>query len=127
MVANNVALEDLETALLAGVADNLGDEAAVRLLVAHGTWLTRPDFRQYIGHDDDSPGLAWVYFGGALDDEMPATASDHRILRLAAELAGWDTGVPLAELLARLDRHETFLVFDALAHALGLVRADLHL
>ena len=48
----------------------------------------------------------------------PLSSSEARILRLAAELAGVDTGVPLGDLLSGLDDGNARLVLDAIAHAL---------
>src|SRR4029450_3522616 len=47
-------------------------------------------------------------------------ARETRMLRLAAELAGHDTGQPLADLLANLDDRNARIVADAIAHALRL-------
>jgi hypothetical protein len=121
----DVSLEDLEAALRAKAAGCVRDEAAIELLIAHGTWLARNDFRECIWPDAVPPGFppetAWVDFATALEYEMPATASDHKMLRLAAELAGCDSDIALGDLLDDLDQRETSLVLDALAHALGLV------
>jgi hypothetical protein len=125
MCDHNVSLEDLESALRAEASGCVKDEAAVELLIAHGTWLARNDFRECIWHEAIPPGFppetAWIDFATALEYEMPATASDHKVLRLAAELAGWDSDIPLGDLLTDLDERETSLALDALAHALGLV------
>ena len=125
MCDHDVSLEDLEAALRAEAAGCVRDEAAVDLIIAHGTWLIRNDFRQCIWHEAIPPGFppdtAWIDFATALEYEMPATASDHKILRLAAELVGWDSGIPLGDLLANLDERETSLALDAVAHALELV------
>ncbi|MDA8265041.1 MAG: hypothetical protein M0T79_06805 [Actinomycetota bacterium] len=125
MLDHDVSLEDLEAALRAGAAGWVRDEAAVDLLIAHGAWLTRNDFRECVGHDAIPPGFppetAWIDFATAINEEMPAPPNDYKILCLAAELAGDDTGVPIGALLADLDASETSLVLDAVAHALGLV------
>ena len=122
-IAHHVPIEDLEAALIEGAPAPLGAEAAVELLIAHGSWLARDDFRRHIDlvTDDIRVTTARIYYGDALKDDLPATASDHKILRLAAELVGRDSGIPLGDLLDDLDEHEKFLVLDAIAHALGLV------
>ena len=101
------------------------DEAAVELLISHGTWLGRRDFLaacvEY-DHDGHDP-VVWVdwhavpaFVGGA-----PCSTSEARILRLAAELSGIDTGCPLADLLCGLDDRNSTLVVDAIAHSLRVV------
>ena len=50
--------------------------------------------------------------------ERRCRRSEARILRLAAELAEIDTGVPLDDLLAGLDDTNARLVLDAITHAL---------
>jgi len=124
MLPHDVSIEDLEAALLAGANGALGAEAAARLLIAHGAWLARDDFRRHVFTLDAEPGSAWVDFPGALDDDLLATASDHRILHLAAELAGCDSDLALGDLLDDLDEREKFLALDAIAHALGLVAVE---
>jgi hypothetical protein len=99
-------------------------EAAAQLLTGHRSWLTRPDFLAACvdyDHDGATP-VAWVQWSAvpAFVDQAPCSSSEARILRLAAELAGIDTGEPLAELLAGLDDHNSRLVADAIAHALRI-------
>ena len=53
-------------------------------------------------------------------DQAPLSSSEERVLRLAAELGGSNTGFALAELLAGLDDGNARLVLDAIAHALRL-------
>jgi hypothetical protein len=68
---------------------------------------------------------ATVAYARVLWDQLPSFAegaacsgSEDRILRLVAELAGHDTGVPLDELLLGLDATNSASVLDAIAHAL---------
>ena len=51
-------------------------------------------------------------------EQSPCSGSEGRILRLVAELAGHDTGIPLDELLSGLDHTNGASVLDAIAHAL---------
>jgi len=114
-------------------------EAATRLLVGHGTWLGRRDFLaacvdlwdtdgEFVygawrpGTDVDPDRIAaasviWEDIPG-FAEAAPCSGSEGRVLRLVAELAGYDTGVPLGELLSGLDDRNSRLVVDAVAHAL---------
>jgi hypothetical protein len=99
-------------------------EAATQLLCEHRSLLTRADFLaacvEY-DHDGTEP-VAWVVW----DDipgyvaRAPLSSSEEKILRIAAELGGRDTGVPLAELLTGLDDSNAQLVLDAIAHVVRL-------
>jgi hypothetical protein len=99
-------------------------EAAAQLLCEHGRWLTRSDFLAACvdcDHDGTTPA-AWVQWSAvpAFVDGAACSGSEGRILRLAAELAGVDTGVPLGELLTGLDDTNAKIVADAVAHAVRL-------
>ena len=124
MCDHDISLEDLEAALRAAAAGSVRDEAAVELIIAHGIWLTRDDFRERVRHDAVPPGFppeaAWIDFADGYE-EMPGSAQDYKILLLAAEIAGWDTGASRDFILSDLDQRETRLALDAVAHALGLV------
>ena len=99
-----------------------GTEAAAQLLCGHRSLLGRADFLAACvdyDHDGTTP-VAWITW-----DAIPAyvtraalSSSEANILRLVAELAGTDTGVPLDALLSGLDDGNARLVLDALAHAL---------
>jgi hypothetical protein len=114
--------DQLAALLRAWAAGYYADEAAAQLLTEHHTWLTRADFLaacvEY-DHDGTTPS-AWVVWEAvpAFLDRVGCSSSEARVLRLATELAGVDTGVPLAELLSSLDDRNSRLVVDAIAHAL---------
>jgi hypothetical protein len=98
------------------------DEAAVELLIGHGTWLDRRDFLAACvdyDHDGQDP-VVWVDWHAVPTflSCAPCAASEGRILRLAAELSGIDTGCSLSDLLCGLDNRNTTLVVDAIGHAL---------
>ena len=118
MIAHDVSIEELAAALLFGAQGLPGDEAS-DLLVSHGTYLARNDFRRFVDPVDES-GMIWVDFDGALDADLPGTKSEHRLLLLAAELHGRKTEYCLADLLTGHDRHAASLILLAVAHALGL-------
>jgi hypothetical protein len=104
-------------------AGSCGDEAAVELLIAHDTWLHRDDFVVACvdyDHDGTHP-VAWVDWHAVvpwIDDGTRCSASEARVLRLAAELAGVDSGQALLDLFTSLDDRNSQLVLDAIAHVL---------
>jgi hypothetical protein len=99
-------------------------EAAAQLICGHRSLLGRDDFRaaciQY-DHDGEEP-FAWIDWDAIPDyaTRAPLSSSEARILRLAAELAEVDTGVPLGDLLCGLDDHNARLVLNAIAHTITL-------
>jgi hypothetical protein len=116
---------DLAEALRAWAKGLYTSEAAVELLIVHGTWLRRGDFLDACtgpcegpdGQDDWS--MVWIDWSEVATFEGPSSSSEWRMRQIAAELAGTDTGVPLAELLSSLDDTNTGHVLDAIAHARG--------
>jgi hypothetical protein len=122
---DNLPLDELVALLRASVKGSRGGEAATELLVRYDRWLGRRDFRANCidaEHDLDTGRwfvrIEWDNVGGFLEDAV-FSSSEGRVLRLAAELAGVDSGLPLAELLGGLDNHNSRLVIDAIAHTLG--------
>lgn len=111
-------------------------EAATQLLIGHEMWLHRSDFLAacvWAGTADGEDGSPAEFDAQEIShvgvdwDRIPdfaATAScsgsEGRILRLVAELAGYDTATPLDELLSGLDHENGRLVVQAIAHALHL-------
>ncbi|MGH9209869.1 MAG: hypothetical protein ACRD2C_04215 [Acidimicrobiales bacterium] len=98
-------------------------EAAVGLLVEHGHWIERSDFQtECVGYDPDRRA-AWVDWPAVVEfvEMAPCSPVEDRLLRFAAELAGHDSGSPLADLLCGLDDRSARLVVDAVRHALGAV------
>jgi hypothetical protein len=98
------------------------DEAGVELLIGHAVFLHRPDFTsRFITTPGDSTGLAvidWPAAIAALDDDLPCSGSENRMLRLAASLAG-GTPVNLRDALTGLDGRNVQLVIKAILHASG--------
>ena len=119
MIAHDVSIEELAAALSFGAEGLPCDEAGIGLLVAHGTYLARNDFRRFVDPIGDSE-MAWVDFDGALGADLPGTKSERRLLLLAAELHGRKTGHSLATLLTGHSRHDASLILLSVAHALGL-------
>jgi hypothetical protein len=113
--------------LRAKAEGDYADEAATELLIAHGTWLGRGDFRaKLVDAVDDGWSrhgqvpMAFIDWSGVPDflHETPASSCEAGILRIAASIAGTDTG-PLSALTYSLDPTNTELVLQALAHAAG--------
>jgi hypothetical protein len=100
--------------------------AAVDLLIAHRTWLRRPDFRErflFTGTDFDTgevtTGIDWLMVVVALErGKLPCSGSETRILRIAASL-GKGIPVDLREALTELDMNNTTLVITAVSQATG--------
>lgn len=101
-------------------------EAAVGLLIAHGTWLDRAEFRRcavWVQWSRET-GLAWA----AIDweaaaqavHEVPASSSERAVLSIALSLADGEYSVDLANALSSLDERNTALVLEAIAHACGV-------
>jgi hypothetical protein len=116
-----LTLDKLTACLRVGARGAYATEAAVELLIAHGTWLRRADFRAACV-DDDGHTLAWIEWDTVVDflNDAPASTSEESMLLIAAELIGVDTGTPLGHLLTGLDAHNTRIVLDAIAHACAL-------
>jgi hypothetical protein len=81
--------------------------------------VARPDFVALIRVVEAGVGdghLAGVDWDGVIGTDLPAPADDTRIARLAGELAGWDSGRPLADLVVGLIETVTLLLLGAIAH-----------
>lgn len=98
-------------------------EAAVALLVEHGYWLGRSDFRAECVHVDREARTAWVDWPAAAGfaEHADCAAAQDRVLRFAAALAGQPVPHTMPELLSGLDDRSSRLVVDAVRHALGAV------
>jgi hypothetical protein len=101
------------------------DEAAIELLIGHGTFLDRDDFTRHITGEHGRPGGAahaaidWTAATTALDaGTLPCSGGERRIFRLAASLAA---GLPvnLRDALTGLDEHNLRLAISAFTHASG--------
>ena len=98
------------------------DEAGVELLIGHASFLHRADFTsRFISIPGDGAGLAvidWPAAITALDDSLPCSGGENRMLRPAASLAG---GIPLnlRDALTGIDGRGIQLVVQAVLHASG--------
>jgi hypothetical protein len=101
-------------------------EAAVELLIGHGSWLGREDFRGVaVEVDRDVVGGAvlavvdWEAAVAALDaGRLPCSSSQAQVLRLAVSLAE-GLAVDLRAALSGLDERNAALVAAAVLHAAG--------
>ncbi len=118
--------------LLAAAHGSYPDEAAARLLIAHGSWLRRADFReQFVTVDQAGGGAVRIDWPRAVREtaEWVIAPADRAILTIAASLAGYPnpesaaanrwTPIPLRWELANLDRRDTALVLAAISHTTG--------
>jgi hypothetical protein len=116
---------ELAVALRNSAAGSYQAEAAVELLIAHGSWLRRGDFRAQAiwadgGADEFVVGIDWGSAAELLHD-APASASERRILSIALALVeGQAHPVDLGDALSSLDGANTANVIHAVAHAAGL-------
>jgi hypothetical protein len=117
---------DLPTALRAHARGLDGSEAAIELLISNAYWLRRDDFLHHFVHTangliDGTPlaPIDWPEAIAALDrGQLPCSAGEARMLRLAASLA---EGIPvdLRDALTGLDSHNADLVSHAVIQATG--------
>ena len=109
-------------------------EAANELIINHGTWLARADFRRecvtavdqgmHRGQHVPMAAISWQRAARFLET-APASRSESNVLRLACSLAGVDTGA-LGKLTEGLDPVNTARVLDALAHRAGWHERGMH-
>ena len=118
--------QQLQAALRAGAEGLYALESGTGLLLAHGTWPAREDFRCFV-HVADSitdPGtelasIDWEAVITALDaGEFPSSSGEKRMLRLAASLAG-DIPVRLGDAITGIDDRNVELLMTAILHASG--------
>ncbi len=106
----------LQAALRAAAAGLYLLEAGTGMIIAHGTWPAREDFRRFVRVTDSitDPGtelasINWEGAIGALDrGEFSSSSGEKRMLRLAASLAG-DIAVQLSDAATGIDDHNVGL------------------
>jgi len=116
----------LQAALRAGAEGIYATEAGTGLLLTHGTWPAREDFRCFVhvadSITDPSTELAsidWEAAITALDaGEFSSSSGEKRMLRLAASLAG-DIPVQLGDAVTGIDDRNVGLLVKAILHASG--------
>lgn len=112
---------ELAASLRAWAAGDRINEAAVELLITHGTWLGRADFRR--AAIDAGDGMARVDWDAAREFERdsPASTTERAVLRLAVAI-GSDTFR-----LAAMGRANAEAITRAVATATrmeGMLRGD---
>jgi hypothetical protein len=112
-------------ALRAYVAGLPAGQAGTELLIGHGGFLHRPDFRRFVDTfacvSDGTPmaQIDWQSVHTAWrDGQLPVSGGEWRILKIAASLAA-GTGVSLRDTLPGLDDRNLELVITAIGHAAG--------
>jgi hypothetical protein len=127
-MATNLTPTELAVALIAGCQHHgldWGEEAALRLLIAHRTWLRREELRAHVSTQHSSAGLiAWLDWTQVANepDRSPASSGELALLRLACHLAGRipedaDNRWALSELLMPLDATNALRASRAVAIA----------
>ena len=119
-------MEDLAGALRVRAKGLLRAEAAVELLIGHGSWLSRADFLDIAvesGRSVVSGGvLAVVDFEAAVTaldaGRLPCSGGEGRVLRVAASIAD-GVCLDLGAALSGLDHDSVALVAAAVWHAGG--------
>ena len=118
--------DNLAAALRAWAKGLFSTEAAVELLIGHGSWLYREDFLEIAV--EFGQGITSGVVLAAVDFEaasralgagaLPCSGGEGRVLRIAASIAG---GVPvdLREAVTGLDENNAMLAAAAVLHAAG--------
>jgi hypothetical protein len=126
-----ISPDQLATMLRSWASGLYASEAAVDLLIAHGTWLARRDFRHALidavddgwgrgGDVEPMASIDWDAVSEFLErPDVGASSSEITILKLAASMAGARNSDSLMEITGSLDETNSRLVLDALAHRFG--------
>ena len=78
-------------------------EGATELVIARGSWLGRDDFARFIHHGAGTAAIDWEAAVSALAvGDLPCSAGEKRMLRLAASLADQAT-ISLGEAVTGID------------------------
>jgi hypothetical protein len=120
--ARTLTFDQLADALRTQARGSYSHEASVDLLIDHGRWLRRNDFVDRIDIQVSYDGCALfasVDWDGVRDADLVASDSETQILDIAAELAGHDSGRPLAHLVTGLDATNIARVIHAVLSANG--------
>ena len=111
----------LAALLRAHATGGLADLAAAELLIAHRTWLARPDFTTRFVHRSGGTG-AWVDWRAAAAalraGQLPCSGSEADVLAIAASL-GAEVPLILRAVLGRLDPTNIHAVAAAVTAANG--------
>jgi hypothetical protein len=113
---------ELAEALRAAAAGGDPATASVELLIGQGGWLRRDDFRKLTSVQpgfSDGRLLAVIDWDAVLGAHLSASSGEAQVLAIAAELAGTDSGQPLADLVCGLDDRNLLRVLRAITRAHG--------
>lgn len=117
--------QQLQAALHAGAEGLYALESGTGLLLAHGTWPAREDFRCFIHIADSNTSAGselastdWEAVIAALDAGECPSSGETRMLRLAASLAA-DVPVQLGSAVTGIDDRNVGLLVKAILHASG--------
>jgi hypothetical protein len=120
--ARMLTFDELTDTLRTQARGSYSHEASVDLLIDHGCWLRRNDFVERVDIAVSYDGCAlfgFVDWDAVGDAYLAALDSEIKILDIAAELAGHDSGRPLAHLVTGLDATNIARVIHAILSANG--------
>jgi hypothetical protein len=120
--ARGLGVEEMASAMRAAAAGSGPAVASVELLIGPGKWLLRDDFRQFISVDpgfSDGRLMAVVDWETVLAADLPVSSGESQLFAIAAELAGTDSGRPLADLVCGLDDRNLLRVLLTITRAHG--------
>ena len=118
MTVTDLSLEERADGLRAWAKGLYALEAAVRLMIEHGTWLRRGAPAMQMSDTEYDGLLVSVDWKALSDMGGPASGSERRILDIICSL-GAGLGVDLSDAVSSLDRTNLALVLAALSHANG--------
>jgi hypothetical protein len=111
--------EELAKALRAWAAGDRINEAAVELLIEHGTWLHRADFHR--AAIDEGHGMARIWWDKACDFEKDAQASTTELAVLRIAVAIGSEEFRLAA-MGRANGHAITRAFAKATRMEGMIR-----
>lgn len=131
---NDLSVEKLADALRAAVVGSYPSQAAVELLITHGTWLRRYDFRACVSYYDADPDPQYGHEAFAVVDwqalpsrVLASSSTELAVLRIAASLATDEVSVSLRDVIVGLGRSNITAVARAVLWAAGHPHAAVNL
>lgn len=98
------------------------EEAAIELLIAHGTWLRRESIHRYITLSDPAhrPMMASIEWNAlAFHQDVMGSSSEVAVLWFAVSLVRDQLKIGLGDLISSMDVFALGLCMQAMAHARG--------
>lgn len=120
----NLTIAELQDALRNWARGLYGAEAAVELLIGHGTWLRRADFRKAIRLNREG-GTTYAYIDSSRvrqmlsADQLAGSSSELGMLALACGLLDTSTPDQIGSMISNLDSVNLGLLMQAMARARG--------